>query len=64
MKFIKSNSIKIELKKEQWNMVCNLEVIENAIKKDNIIAFDILNENEKIIGFAMLRKFEENSYFL
>lgn len=64
MKFIKSNSIKIELENEQWDMVCKPEVIENAIKNENVIAFDILNSTDKLIGFTMLRKFEKNSYFL
>lgn len=64
MKFIESNSIKIELNEKDWDMVSKPEVIEKVINDENVIAFDILNENNKIIGFSMLRKFDEHSFFL
>lgn len=39
------------------------EAIEVACLKENILGFDIYFE-DKLIGFAMVRKFEKGSYFL
>lgn len=64
MKFIKSNSIKIELEEKDWDWVSKPEIIKNALTQKNVLSFDILNENNEVIGFTMLRNFEENSYFL
>lgn len=64
MRFIESNSIKIELNEKDWAMVCKPEVIENAVTEESVIAFDILDESNEIIGFTMLRKFGEHSFFL
>lgn len=64
IKFIKSNSIKIKLDKKDWDNIPSEKTISKVIEKENIFAFDILNENNEVIGFTMLRKFEENSYFL
>ncbi len=63
MKFIKSYSIKIELLPEQKNQIQSKEGIEIACKEKNILAFDIFDDN-KLLGFALLRKFEETGWFL
>jgi diamine N-acetyltransferase len=49
-------------------MLSSPEKIKKVIHDDNIIAFDIFKEN-RLIGFVMLRKYEEDilkrtSYFL
>ena len=61
--FKKSQSMKVNVKKEQECQISRKTKIENALKEDNVIAFDIYYNNE-IIGFAMFRKFNDNTLFL
>ena len=61
--FKKSDSIKIHLSKEQERHLSSFEKITAKINDSNIIAFDIYNDNI-LIGFAMLREFENGGYFL
>ncbi len=63
MQFIKSYEMKISVLKEQENQLSSKENIRQAILEDNNIAFDIAKEG-KVIGFALLRKYEEGCYFL
>jgi len=60
--FISSNSIKINLSDEDKRQISPFESINKAIKLDSVIAFDIFY-NDDLIGFAMLRKYD-NGYFL
>lgn len=66
--FRKSEGFNIEIPKSQKSMLSTPEKIEKVIHNDNIIAFDIYKDNH-LIGFAMLRKYDEDifkrsSYFL
>lgn len=61
--FIKSNSMKVEVLKEQEKFLSAKDRIENAIKMDNVVAFDIYDE-DLLIGFAMLKEFDNGCFFL
>jgi len=61
--FKKSQSMKINVKKEQECQISRKTKIENAFKDDNVFAFDIYYNNE-IIGFVMFKKFKDNTLFL
>ena len=63
IKFIKTNEMKIKVLKEQEKNQSSKEKIIKHINDNNIVAFDIYN-NKEIIGFAMLKEFDDNSYFL
>ena len=63
IKFIPSGAMKIHVSREQANFLCSKRTIEENCKGNDILAFDIYSD-QKIIGFAMLRKFEEGGYFL
>ncbi len=63
MQFIKSYEMKVSVLQEQEKQLSSKEKIRKAILEDNTIAFDIVQER-KIIGFALLRKFDEGCYFL
>ena len=63
IKFIKTNEMKIKVLKEQERNLSSKEKIIKHINDNNIVAFDIYN-NKEIIGFAMLKEFDDNSYFL
>ncbi len=63
MKFIKSNSMKIEILPEQEYQIQSKEGIKLACKEKNVLAFDILDD-DKTIGFALLRNFEKGGWFL
>ena len=63
IKFIKTNEMKIKVLKEQEKNLSSKEKIIKHINDDNVVAFDIYNDKE-IIGFAMLKEFDDNSYFL
>ena len=62
MEFVKSNGIKINLSEEDKKQLSSLPKINKAIKFPEVIAFDIYDE--QLIGFAMVRKFADNCYFL
>jgi len=53
-RFIISNSIKLNLSDEDKKQISSFETINNKIKLETVIAFDIFFDNE-LIGFAMLR---------
>ncbi len=63
MQFLQSDSIKITVSPEQEKQLSSKEKIAKHIKDQHVLAFDIYN-NEKLIGFAMLKKFDVGSYFL
>lgn len=63
IKFIKTNEMKIKVLKEQERNLSSKEKIIKHINDNNIVAFDIYN-NKEIIGFAMLKEFNDKSYFL
>ncbi len=63
MEFIKSHKMKISVLKNQEKMLSSKKDINRYIRKNSHIAFDIINEGN-IIGFALLRKFDESCYFL
>ena len=63
IKFIKTNEMKRKVLKEQEKNLSSKEKIIKHINDNNIVAFDIYN-NKEIIGFAMLKEFDDNSYFL
>lgn len=60
--FKKSDGFKIKLSKEQINQLSTMEKISKAIKDEDVIAFDIYQENN-LVGFVMLKKCD-NGYFL
>ena len=62
-KFRKSKGFNIEIAESQKSMLSTPEKINKVLQDDNVIVFDIYKDNY-LIGFAMLRKFEESSYFL
>ena len=65
MDFVTSTEMKIELTPEQSEMLSTKEDIKIIIRKnpDNVIAFDIMDEN-KLIGFVLVHRFEDRKYFL
>lgn len=63
MEFVRSREMKVKVSEEQKQFISSEEKIRNACKDDNVIAFDIYHEDE-LIGFAMLREYEPNCYFL
>ena len=63
MEFVRSREMKVKVSEEQKQFISSEEKIRNACNEDNVIAFDIYHENE-LIGFAMLREYEPNCYFL
>lgn len=63
MIFRESDGIKITLTKEQEDMLQTKENIKLCIGYPTTSAFDIFNDNE-LIGFALLDKFDGGCYFL
>ncbi len=63
IKFIRSKSIKIDLLPEQRSSIKSDDEIVKLCNIGNVIAFDIVF-GESIVGFAMLRNFEEGGWFL
>ena len=63
IKFKKSSGIKISLKRPQLKQISSKKTIATNINKDNILAFDIY-DNNTLIGFTMLRKFDVDKFFL
>lgn len=53
----------IHLLEEQYIQISSKEKIEENLKKDNVFAYDIMC-NDTCIGFAMLREYEPQKYFL
>ena len=63
IRFIKSSSMKVKVLKEQEKFLSTKDRIENAIKMDNVLAFDIYDK-DLLIGFAMLKEFDNGCFFL
>lgn len=63
MLFQPSNAMKISVLPEQEKQLSSKEKIKAACTKENVLAFDIYLD-EFLIGFAMVRKFNEGAYFL
>ena len=63
MRFQRSKAMKISVLPEQEKQLSPKEKIAAACIKENVMAFDI-SLGELLIGFAMVRKFDEGSYFL
>lgn len=63
IKFIKTDKMQIKVLKEQEKYLSNEEKIKKHIKDNNVVAFNIYN-NDELTGFAMLKEFDDNSFFL
>lgn len=63
MKFIKSYEMKVSLSEAQQDMLSDKDVIKECIGYPTTVAFDIYDE-ETLIGFALLNKFDDGCYFL
>ena len=63
MIFKKSKEMKIELSKEDEIFLQSKESIKIVAEYPDVIAFDIYDDNT-LIGFALLREYEKNKYFL
>lgn len=53
----------VTLKEDQYKQISSKSNIIKALDLGKAIGFDILKDND-IIGFAMLRKYDEGCYFL
>lgn len=63
IRFIESNEMKVEVFKSQENQISTKEKIKQNTQRHDTIAFDIY-KNQELIGFVMLREFEEGKFFL
>ncbi len=65
MKFLKTKQLHISLWEDQYKEISKLEKIDRLLNEDDddISAYDIY-DGDTLIGFAMLNKYEPNSYFL
>ena len=63
MRFQKSNGLRLQLTETNMAQLSAPEKIQRAIDSGAVIAYDIY-ESEDLIGFAMLRPYEDNRYFL
>lgn len=63
MRFQPSSAMKISVMPKQEKYLSSKERIEAACTKENVLAFDICLDG-LLIGFAMVREFDEGSYFL
>lgn len=63
MIFRESKEMKISVLKEQEGQLSSKEGIREACCRADVVAFDIY-DGEKLAGFAMLRKYEEDGWFL
>lgn len=61
--FKPSSRMKVEVLKEQEKQISSKEKIMLACTYENVMAFDIFLQ-DVIIGFMMVRKYEEGGYFL
>lgn len=63
MQFRKSKEMKVQVYPEQEKQISSKDKITAECQKENVIAFDIYAD-ELLIGFAMLRKYSEEGFFL
>lgn len=61
--FVDSDSIKIRLLQDQLKQISSPARISEALTHDNVIGLDIY-DSDKLIGFAMLRKYADGGWFL
>ncbi len=61
--FVDSNSIKIQLHRDQWKQISSSERMAEAFTQDNVIGLDMY-DSDILVGFAMLRKYEDHGWFL
>ena len=61
--FEKTNEMCVDLLESQYKQVSSKENIEKTLLKNEAIGFNIKLTDE-IIGFAMIRKYEEGGFFL
>lgn len=62
-KFVKSDSMKVDVLPSQEGELCTKETIADICKSETVIAFDVYRTGT-LVGFALLRKYDENGYFL
>ena len=58
-----TKTMNVTLKEDQYKQISSKSNIIKALDLGKAIGFDILKDND-IIGFAMLRKYDEGCYFL
>lgn len=63
MRFVKSDRMKVSVLKEQEVFLSPKDKISKYVQDNDNLAFDIICEGD-IIGFALLRNFDEGCYFL
>lgn len=63
MSFVKSDSMKIEVLKEQEIFLSSKDKIKKVINMSDVIAYDIYIDSI-LIGFVMLKDFEKGCFFL
>lgn len=63
IEFKLTNKMNVEVLESQKNYISSLKKINENINNEDVIAFDIYND-KVIIGFAMLKEFEEHCFFL
>lgn len=63
MEFVKTKTLNIEIKEEQSHNLSAKSKIQKMLNEKDVLGFDIYNDN-KLIGFAMLKEFEKCKYFL
>lgn len=63
MIFKPSKEIKIDVHSSQKNQISSKSKIDQNLQTGKAIGFDIFDD-EKLVGFAMLREFEPHQYFL
>ena len=61
--FKRSKEMKVRVSKEQEDNIQTLENIKKCCGYNDVIAFDIMLDNE-IIGFAMFEMYTKRTYFL
>lgn len=61
--FAKSDSMKVDVFPSQEGELCTKETIADICKSETVVAFDVYREGT-LVGFALLRKYDENGYFL
>ena len=61
--FAKSDSMKVDVLPSQEGELCTKETIADICKSETVVAFDVYRKGT-LVGFALLRKYDENGYFL
>lgn len=60
MKFVKSDGMKITVNQSQKDFISTPEYAAAALKRENVIGFDIF-DGEEPVAFAMLRKYTDDN---